>query len=411
VPTVRVRRNVTVGTLEAETDFARLSECDAIIICVPTPLEKNNDPDLSYVESAVKSIAERLRPGQLIVLESTTYPGTTDELLLPMLSREGMQLDTDFLLAFSPERVDPGNKTHKITEIPKVIGGCSPLSTEAAAILYGSIMQQIHTVSSARAAETSKLLENTFRSVNIALANEIALLCDHLGIDTREVIAAAATKPFGFMPFTPGPGVGGHCIPLDPLYLSWRAKQQGFNSRLITLADEINSSMPEHVVDRIADALNDRGKTVKDAKILLLGVAFKENIDDARRTPATPIIDRLRAKKALVSYHDPFVPRFEVDLSDWPEWRKRREPLVRDRRRRLSGALPSATAGRRRSDALTSLPLTDELLSSADCVVIVTKHDAIDYDRVARLAPLIMDTRYALTPRQRELASGKVLTL
>jgi UDP-N-acetyl-D-glucosamine dehydrogenase len=394
VPSAHVARGVQSGALSVTTAASELSSCDAIIICVPTPLEKSKDPDLSYVESAAATVASHLRPGQIVVLESTTYPGTTDEVLLPMFSATGLELDRDFYLAFSPERVDPGNKDFEFREIPKVVGGCSEDSTLVAERLYAAIMQRVHPVSSSRAAETAKLLENTFRLVNIAFVNEFAMLCDQLGIDVNEVIEAAATKPFGFMPFHPGPGVGGHCIPLDPLYLSWKAEQQGFVSRFITLADEINSSMPARVVELAADALNKQGKPMKDARILILGVAYKADIDDTRRTPAIPIIDRLRARGADVSYHDPFVSRLAIDLDEWPEWRRIERHNGGERRRPVS--VPKAH-GRRRADPLSSVSLTDERLRASDCVIVLTKHSGIDHARVASLAPLVIDTRNAVS--------------
>jgi UDP-N-acetyl-D-glucosamine dehydrogenase len=406
VPSARVAREIDSGTLTVTTSAAELASCDAVIICVPTPLEKSKDPDLSYVESAAATVASHLRPGQLVVLESTTYPGTTDEVLLPMFSAMGLELDRDFYLAFSPERVDPGNRDFELREIPKVVGGCSEDSTIVAERLYGAIMKRVHPVSSARAAETAKLLENTFRLVNIAFVNEFAMLCDHLGIDVNEVIEAAATKPFGFMPFYPGPGVGGHCIPLDPLYLSWKAEQQGFISRFITLADEINSAMPGRVVELAADALNRQGKPMKDARVLILGVAYKENVDDTRRTPAIPIIDRLRARGADVCYHDPLVSHLEIDLDEWPEWRRVEHRNGVDRRRPVS--LPKAH-GRRRADPLSSVPLTDERVRGSDCVIILTKHEDVDYARIASLAPLVIDTRNAIS--KTTLSKGSVVRL
>src|SRR5919107_821081 len=301
------------GHLRATTDFSELANCDAIIICVPTPLRKTKEPDISYILAAAVEIQKRLRRGQLVILESTTYPGTTDEVLLPMFEEGGLKLDSDFLLAFSPERVDPGNPQFHTDNIPKVVGGCTDDSTEVAAALYGLIVKDVHAVSSARVAEAAKLLENTFRAVNIGMANEMARLCYHLEIDTWEVIRAAATKPFGFMAFYPGPGIGGHCIPLDPHYLSWKARQHGFDSRFIGLAEEVNSRMPEHVVQLVADGLNDAEKPLKGSRVLLLGVAYKKDINDVRESPALSIIDLLRAKGARVSYHDPFVREVSFD--------------------------------------------------------------------------------------------------
>ncbi|HEX5706335.1 MAG TPA: nucleotide sugar dehydrogenase, partial [Pyrinomonadaceae bacterium] len=293
-----VRELVATKRLRATTDFDYLADCDCIIICVPTPLRKTKEPDISYILAAAGEIQKRLRRGQLVVLESTTYPGTTDEVLLPMFEETGLKLDEDFLLAFSPERVDPGNPQFQTHNIPKVVGGSTDDSTDAAAALYGRIVGSVHAVSSARVAEAAKLLENTFRAVNIGMANEMARLCYHLGIDTWEVIRAAATKPFGFMPFYPGPGIGGHCIPLDPHYLSWKARQHGFDSRFIGLAEEVNSRMPEHVVTLVTDGLNDERKALNGARVLLLGVAYKKDVNDVRESPVLSIIDRLRAKGA-----------------------------------------------------------------------------------------------------------------
>ena len=369
--------------LRATTDFAHLKECDAIIICVPTPLRKTKEPDVSYILSAAEEIKKHLHQGQLIILESTTYPGTTDEVLLPMFAETGMKLDEDFLLAFSPERVDPGNPQFQTHNIPKVVGGVTDDSTEAAAHLYSQIVNDVHAVSSARVAETAKLLENTFRAVNIGMANEMARLCYALNIDTWEVIRAAATKPFGFMPFYPGPGIGGHCIPLDPHYLSWKARQHGFDSRFISLAEEVNSRMPEHVVQLVADGLNDARKAMNGSRVLLLGVAYKKDIDDVRESPALSIIDRLRARGAEVSYHDPFVQHLSFD--------------------------DAHTEGG--GEPLSSTALTDDELRATDCVIIVTDHSGIDYKRVTSLAPLIVDTRNALNGDVRNNSSARIIRL
>ncbi|MBX5479289.1 MAG: nucleotide sugar dehydrogenase, partial [Pyrinomonas methylaliphatogenes] len=357
--------------------------CDCIIICVPTPLRKTKEPDISYILAATEEIKKSLRRGQLIVLESTTYPGTTDEVLLPAFEETGLKLDQDFLLAFSPERVDPGNPKYQTHNIPKVVGGVSPASTEAAAALYGQIVNEVHPVSSARVAEAAKLLENTFRAVNIGMANEMARLCYALGIDTWEVIRAAATKPFGFMPFYPGPGIGGHCIPLDPHYLSWKARQHGFESRFISLAEEVNSRMPEHVVQLVIDGLNDDRKALKGARILLLGVAYKKDVDDVRESPALSIIDRLRAKGADVRYHDPHVEEVRFD----------------DAHTQAGG------------DPLRSVALTPEELAAADCVVIVTDHSKVDYEMVVEHARLIVDTRNALNGDLRQTAKARIIRL
>ena len=374
---------VQAGRFSATVRFEHLKDCDCVIICVPTPLRKTKEPDVSYILAAAEEIKKTLRRGQLIVLESTTYPGTTDEVLLPMFEETGLRLDEDFLLAFSPERVDPGNPQFQTHNIPKVVGGCTSASTQAAAALYSQIVSEVHAVSSARVAEAAKLRENTFRAVNIGMANEMARLCYALGIDPWEVIRAAATKPFGFMPFYPGPGIGGHCIPLDPHYLSWKARQHGFDSRFIGLAEEVNSRMPEHVVTLVADGLNDEEKSLKGSRVLLLGVAYKKDIGDVRESPALSIIDRLRAKGARVSYHDPYVG--EVRFDD------------------------AHTEGG--GEPLRSVTLTDEELESADCVVIVTDHSQIDYKRVIRLAPLVVDTRNALNGELRRDSRARIIRL
>jgi UDP-N-acetyl-D-glucosamine dehydrogenase len=347
------------GKLAATADFSRLKEADAVIICVPTPLRKTKEPDISYILAAAEQVKERLHSPQLVVLESTTYPGTTDEVLLPMMEETGLSLDKDFYLAFSPERVDPGNRQFQTHNIPKVVGGVSAMSTEIAAALYQTIVERVHKVSSSRVAETAKLLENTFRSVNIALVNEMAQLCYHLGIDSWEVIQAAATKPFGFMPFYPGPGIGGHCIPLDPHYLSWKARLHGFEARFIGLAEEVNSRMPRHVVALVQDGLNERSKPMKGSRVLVIGVAYKRDINDVRESPALGIVDQLLHKGAEVSYHDPFIAEMSLDGKGM----------------------------------LTSIELTDEALAGCDCAVIVTDHSKVDYGRVVRLAPLVIDSR------------------
>src|ERR1043166_6028712 len=378
-----LREVVSSERLHATTDFDELSACDCIIICVPTPLRKTKEPELSYILPAASEIQKRLRRGQLVILESTTYPGTTDEVLMPAFEERGLKLDEDFLLAFSPERVDPGNPQFHTDNIPKVVGGCSDDSTEAAAALYSQIVREVHPVSSARVAEAAKLLENTFRAVNIGMANEMARLCYALNIDTWEVIRAAATKPFGFMPFYPGPGIGGHCIPLDPHYLSWKARQHGFDSRFIGLAEEVNSRMPEHVVTLVADGLNDERKSLNGARVLLLGVAYKKDIDDGRESPAPSIIDRLRAKGADVRYHDPFVSELSFDDAH-------------------------TDAG---GEPLQSLPLTDEELPQGDCCLIVADHSGVDYKRVCQLSKLIVDTRNALSRELRRDSCAKIVRL
>ena len=359
VATGTIRGLVEQGKLKATRDFSHLSETDAVIICVPTPLRKTKEPDISYILAAAEQVKAHLHSQQLVVLESTTYPGTTDEVVLPMLKETGLSLDKDFFLAFSPERVDPGNIQFQTHNIPKVVGGVSKLSTDIAGALYNTIVNEVHKVSSARVAETAKLLENTFRSVNIGLVNEMAQLCYHLGIDSWEVIEAAATKPFGFMAFYPGPGIGGHCIPLDPHYLSWKARLHGFEARFIGLAEEVNSHMPDHVVQLVQDSLNSHGKPVKGSRILVLGVAYKRDINDVRESPALGIVEQLMHKGGSVSYYDPFVPEMSLD-------------------------------GR---GSLSTVELTDEIISNCDCALIVTDHSEVDYSQVLRLAPLVIDTR------------------
>src|SRR5262245_17310817 len=383
VPASTIRDAVNAGHLKATTEFENLTDCDAIIICVPTPLRKTKEPDVSYILAAAEEIKKRLRSGHLVILESTTYPGTTDEVLLPMFEETGLKLDEDFLLAFSPERVDPGNPKFLTHNIPKVVGGVTDDSTEAAAFLYSQIVRDVHSVTSARVAEAAKLLENTFRAVNIGMANEMARLCYALNIDTLEVIRAAATKPFGFMAFYPGPGIGGHCIPLDPHYLSWKARQHGFDSRFISLAEEVNSRMPEHVVQLVADGLNDDRKSMKGSNVLLLGVAYKKDIDDVRESPALSIIDRLRSKGCEVRYHDPFVRELHFDDAHTE-----------------GGGAP-----------LWSVELSDDEIKSADCVVIVTNHSSVDYGRVISLAPLVVDTRNALNGDLRRESKARIIRL
>ncbi|MGQ0644056.1 MAG: nucleotide sugar dehydrogenase [Elusimicrobiota bacterium] len=360
IPSDILKPMVYSKRLSATTDFSLLGAMDAVIICVPTPLRKTKDPDLSYIVSASEKAAEFLREGQLIVLESTTYPGTTREMVLPLLEKEGLRAGKDFFLAFSPERVDPGNKKFGIRNTPKIVGGITPACTELAGVLYGEVVDTVIPVSSAEAAEMVKLLENTFRAVNIGLVNEVALMCDRLKINTWEVIDAAATKPFGFMPFYPGPGIGGHCIPLDPHYLSWKLKTLNFYARFIELAGEINSHMPEHLVRKIADALNERGKSVKGSKILILGAAYKNDIGDVRESPALDVIQLLREKKADVRYHDPYVKKLSV---------------------------PGAE--------LASAPLSDDLLRRQDCLVIVTNHGCFDIPSIVRKSSLVVDARNA----------------
>jgi UDP-N-acetyl-D-glucosamine dehydrogenase len=365
VPDSDVAALRSAGRLEATLDMARLSECDVISICVPTPLGKTKDPDMSFVVTATEAVAEALRPGQLIVLESTTYPGTTREVLLPSFERRGLVVGESFFLCFSPERVDPGNTRWHTKNTPKVLGGVTPRCSELGKRVYELFIDEVVPVSSPEAAELTKLLENTFRMINIGLVNEMAVICDKLGVSVWEVIDAAATKPFGFMKFTPGPGLGGHCIPLDPHYLAWKMRTLHYKTRMIELAGEINTEMPAFWVGQVSDKLNEAGKPMKGARILVLGVAYKKDIDDLRESPALEILDLLTKKGARVSYHDPYVPEIVDD-----------------------GHTPAGAVGR-------SVPLTDEMLSGADAVMIVTDHSAIDYGRVRRLARILVDTRNA----------------
>jgi len=340
------------------TDYAELQRCDAVIICVPTPLAKTGEPDISYIISAVENFRPHLRRGMLVVLESTTYPGTTEELLKPMLEETGLKAGVDFNLAFSPERIDPSNKTWTIRNTPKVVGGLTPACTERACALYSRVVEKVVPVSSPKVAEMTKLLENTFRAVNIALVNEMAILCRRMGISVWEVIDAASTKPFGFMRFEPGPGIGGHCIPIDPLYLAWKAREFNHEARFIRIADAINRQMPEYVVGLIADSLNDFGKPLKGSRILLLGVAYKPEVNDYRESPALALVELLSQKGSHVLYHDPYVP--EVNHN-----------------------------GR----AMKSVELTEDELAKSDCVVIVTAHKCYDWDWVVANSQLVVDTR------------------
>ncbi len=383
VPDENVKKCVDEGHLSATTDFSKLSECDVIIVCVPTPLRKTKDPDMSYIIAAGEEIQKYMRRGQMVILESTTYPGTTDEVLLPMFEEKGFKLDEDFLLAFSPERVDPGNPEFQTHNIPKVVGGVTKDSTDVASMLYGEIVDEVHSVSSARVAEACKLWENTFRAINIGMANEMARLCNTLGIDTWEVVRAAATKPFGFMAFYPGPGIGGHCIPLDPHYLSWKARQHGFDSQFISLAEQVNSGMPAYVVKLVETALNNEKKAVNGSKILILGVAYKKDIDDMRESPALSIIDLLRARGAEVSYHDPFVPEITFDHA--------------------------YTIGD--GEPLRNSELTDEIIRESDCVIICTEHTGIDYRGICEKAKLIVDTRNALNETVRNGSKATIVRL
>lgn len=352
-------RQIETGRFHATNDYAELSEMDTISICVPTPLRKTKDPDLSYIIQAVEAVTDHLHRGQLIILESTTYPGTTEEIVLPALERNLLRVGEDFFLAFSPERVDPGNAGFQTRNIPKVVGGITRNCTVAARALYAACVERVVEVSSARTAEMVKLLENTYRNVNIGLANEMALLCHKFNVDTWEVIEAASSKPFGFMPFYPGPGLGGHCIPVDPAYLTWKARAKGFEPRLIELAQQINNSMPSHVVDCVTRALNERGKPLRNSRVHILGVAYKRDVGDVRESPALDIMHLLADRKARLSYSDPYVPRLS-------------EPGME----------------------LDSEPVS--AVSQKDCVVIITDHSRIDYKEILRASPLIVDTRNAL---------------
>jgi len=360
VPTEEVAGFVTQGKLSATTDFSIIRELDTVNICVPTPLRKTKDPDMSYIVSACEEIAKYFHPGMLVILESTTYPGTTDELVRPMLEKSGLRVGEDFFLCFSPERVDPGNEKFQTKNIPKVVGGTTPACTEMGRLFYSQALDTVVGVSSTQVAEMVKLLENTFRMINIGLVNELAVMCERLGINVWEVIDAAATKPFGFMPFYPGPGLGGHCIPIDPFYLSWKSKQAGIEARFIELAGYINGQMPHFVVEKIQNALNDRSKALRGSRIHIAGVAYKRDIDDVRESPALDIIHLLTQRGAQITYSDPYVPSVRLDGLDL-----------------------------RSEDLQTAV-------KTADCVVVVTDHKAVDYDSLVRDAALIVDTRNAL---------------
>ena len=384
IPAEKIAEHVKGGRLDATTDFTQIRNMDAVLICVPTPLDERREPDLSYVEQTALSISPNLQRTQLIVLESTTYPGTTEELVLPILERSGLKcpitrgpesenVATDFFLAFSPEREDPGNKQFGLAQIPKVVGGTNPPSRRAAAALYAQVVSRVVPVSSTRAAEMVKLLENIFRCVNIALVNELKLLGQRMDIDMWEVIDSAATKPFGFMPFYPGPGLGGHCIPVDPYYLSWKAREFDFATRFIELAGEINTSMPYHVVDSVAAALNEQKKSLKGSKILLLGVAYKKDVDDLRESPSLKLLELLTARGVKLDYNDPYFPA-----------------LHKMRHYDFS--------------SMRSVELTPAALGSYDCVLIATDHTAYDYDMIVSSSKIVIDTRNATrkVTKQRE---------
>lgn len=373
IPDKEIKQLYDSKKLCPTTDFQQLRQADAVIICVPTPLTEAREPDMQYIIRTSETISKHLQPGQLIILESTTYPGTTEEVVLPILEKSGLVCATNgkpadpkksFLLAFSPERIDPGNKDFQLHEIPKVVGGLTRVSTEAAADLYRHIFDTVVEVSSAKVAEMTKLLENIYRSVNIALVNELKLICQRMDIDIWEVIDAASTKPYGFQPFHPGPGLGGHCIPIDPFYLTWKARSVDMPTRFIELAGEINTSMPYHVVQTVADALNKRGKSVKGSRILILGLAYKKDVDDVRESPSLKIMELLESREAIIAYSDPHIPK------------------------------PHST---RQFDFshLTSEPLTSENLASFDCTLIVTPHSAFDMASIVRNSQLVIDTRNA----------------
>ena len=358
IPSSTLQALIEAKRMSFTSDYAALDDIDAVSICVPTPLRKTRDPDISYIISATQQVRAHLHPGQLVVLESTTYPGTTDEVLLPELQATGLKVGVDFFLAFSPERIDPGNPNFDTRNTPKIVGGVTPACTELAQAYYGAAIERVVSVSSPRVAEMTKLLENTFRAVNIGLVNEIAIICEKLSIDVWEVIDAAATKPFGFMRFLPGPGLGGHCIPVDPHYLSWKLKTLDYNARFIELAAEINSSMPHHVVNKISEALNEQRRSFNGATVLVLGVAYKRNVGDVRESPALDIIQELLARKAVVLYNDEYIPSLTV-----------------------------------RDCILHSQPVSSGLLQAADCVVIVTDHSYYDIPWIVREARSIVDSR------------------
>src|SRR3954468_12995772 len=368
VATADVATLRNAGMLNATTDFSVVRELDTVNICVPTPLRKTKDPDMSYVVSAAEQIAKYLHPGLLVILESTTYPGTTAELLQPMFEATGLKVGIDFFLAFSPERVDPSNEKFNTKNTPKVVGGTTPACSQIAAALYATAIDTIVPVTSTRVAEMVKLLENTFRAVNIGLVNELALMCDRLGIDVWEVVDAAKTKPFGFMPFYPGPGLGGHCIPIDPFYLSWKARESGFEARFIELAGHVNGAMPHFVADKVTQALNTRRKAVNGASVLIAGVAYKRDIDDIRESPALDVMGVLRGRGAKISYTDPYVPHLSARA-----WGGDRD--------------------------LASVTITPASLAAVDCVVIVTDHKTFDYDAIVDGSDLVVDSRNAVKRR------------
>ena len=364
IPTDRLKPLINSGKLRATVDYSDISIVDTINICVPTPLRENKDPDMSFVNSAVESITKIAHEGMLIILESTTYPGATEETIAPKLEEIGLTIGESVFLAFSPERIDPGNKTYNVHNTPKVVGGMTPNCSEVSVALYSPAIEQVVAVSSPTIAEMVKLLENTFRAVNIGLVNELALMCDKLDVDAWEVIKAASTKPFGFMPFYPGPGLGGHCIPVDPHYLSWKLRTLNYTARFIELASEINTAMPEYVTGKITDALNDDAKSVKNSNVVILGVAYKRDIDDVRESPALDVIDLLCQKGANIHYHDPYVPSIRLE----------------------------------NDEIMETSEYSDDLLANADCVVIITDHTTYDWDHVLAHASVIVDTRHVMDP-------------
>jgi UDP-N-acetyl-D-glucosamine dehydrogenase len=371
VPSTTLGPLVSAGKLRATTDFSAVAEMDTVNICVPTPLRKTKDPDMSYIDAACREIANYLHPGMLIILESTTYPGTTDEFVLPMLEKSGLKAGEDFFLCFSPERVDPGNPKFQTVNIPKVVGGITAACTELGSLFYGQALEKVVPVGSTKVAEMVKLLENTFRMINIGLVNELAQMCDRMDINVWEVIDAAGTKPFGFMPFYPGPGLGGHCIPIDPFYLSWKTRQAGFEARFIELAGYVNTQMPHFVVDKVQNALNDRSKPLRGSHVHIMGVAYKKDIDDLRESPALDVIHLLRRRGARVTYSDPYIAHLAVDGLD-----------------------------------LCAEP-AEKMAAAADCVVITTNHSAFDYRALLEASHLIVDTRNAL----KGVSSGKIVRL
>jgi UDP-N-acetyl-D-glucosamine dehydrogenase len=360
IPSETLQALLDGGRYRVTTDFAAIEDRDIVVICVPTPLRKSRDPDISFVAAAANEVASRFRPGQLVVLESTTYPGTTDELLVPLFEARGARIGADCFLAFSPERIDPGNATFKMKDIPKIVGGVTEACTRLAALLYRQIVVSVREVSSPAVAELAKLYENVFRNVNIALANEFALMCRRLGVSSREVIDAAATKPFGFLPFYPGPGIGGHCIAVDPFYLAWKMRLNGYEARFVHLADEINAAMPGYVVQLVSEALNERQRCLNGARVLALGVAYKRAVGDTRESPALEVLHGLRQRGAAVSYADPYVPSVVIGDAE-----------------------------------LKAVPASDENIAAADCVVVLTDHPDFDYARVSELASLVVDSRNA----------------